>query len=287
MANPFQLQLSNASAAKGVSKALDYVLPILMHKQKLQHAKSLVSMKLRQDEDKLAQEALEAKDKLRLNTIQTRVKMMAEEAQAAAKGQDQAGYSRARTTQQGLMDKVTAETGAPPIDLGGVNVAPMEEAQEIYHRLPKIAAEAYKPTTREGMFADIESKERLKAKYAKPGAYKATTRPEMLADIEAKEKLKAKYENKKTSEYTPQQMVDDTRGFYSTAIRVLLDPDGFVKEGFEEEYNRLFQDMRNDMQLIGQNKRPKWLTGEKIIPPSKSARTKARYIYKDGKLVPK
>ena len=64
MANPFQLQLSNASAAQGISKALDYVLPVLMHKQKLQHAKSFVLMKLQQDEDKLAQEALEAKDKL-------------------------------------------------------------------------------------------------------------------------------------------------------------------------------------------------------------------------------
>ncbi len=66
-------------------------------------------------------------------------------------------------------------------------------------------------------------------------------------------------------DYTPQQLVDDTRGYYNLKMKTLLDEDGFVKEGMEDEYKALTDRLDADMQLINKGERPSWLTGPETI----------------------
>lgn len=132
MANPFQLNLSNKSVAQGVSKGLDYVLPILMHKQRLKSAKDLMSIKFQREDAKLAKEAIEAKDKMQITALQSQLKMRAESAQAAAKSGDTGTYQSSMGDVQSLSDKISRRLGIEPISYGGQNVAPAEESPEMF-----------------------------------------------------------------------------------------------------------------------------------------------------------
>lgn len=66
-------------------------------------------------------------------------------------------------------------------------------------------------------------------------------------------------------DYTPQQLVDDTRGYYSLKMKILLDEDGFIKEGMEGEYKALTDQLDADMRLINKGEKPSWLTGPEVI----------------------
>lgn len=66
-------------------------------------------------------------------------------------------------------------------------------------------------------------------------------------------------------DYTPQQLVDDTRGYYSLKMKILLDEDGFIKEGMEGEYQTLINQLNADMRLISKGKEPSWFTGPETI----------------------
>ncbi len=69
----------------------------------------------------------------------------------------------------------------------------------------------------------------------------------------------------KGKDYTSQQLVDDTRGYYSLKMKILLDEDGFIKEGMEGEYKALTDQLDADMRLINKGEKPSWLTGPEII----------------------
>ena len=178
MANPFQLQLSNASAAKGIGKALDYVLPVLMHKQKLQHAKSLVTLKFKQDEDKLAQEALEAKDKMQINAIKTQFDMISKDAQEAGKAGDTGAFQKSMGLKQGLSDKLAARQGIDPVSFGGQNIAPMEEALETFFPMPRQAPpKSIDAAILREAGGDARKAIALKQSMQKPGAIKPYVNP--------------------------------------------------------------------------------------------------------------
>ena len=67
--------------------------------------------------------------------------------------------------------------------------------------------------------------------------------------------------------YTPQQLVDDTRGYYQVKMKTMLDEDGFIKPGMESQYETLTNQLESDMATINQGKKPSWLTGKKQLTP--------------------
>ncbi len=87
-----------------------------------------------------------------------------------------------------------------------------------------------------------------------------------MADKKAIIDYRAEVESKsKRDDYTPQQLVDDTRGYYNLKMKTLLDEDGFVKEGMEDEYKALTDQLDADMQLINKGEKPSWLTGPETV----------------------
>jgi len=66
--------------------------------------------------------------------------------------------------------------------------------------------------------------------------------------------------------YGKEKMIDDTRGYYTVKQRVLLDEQGYVKPGMEDEYKRISEAMDKDMQLINAGEKPSWLTGKDALP---------------------
>ena len=95
--------------------------------------------------------------------------------------------------------------------------------------------------------------------------------------------------------YTPQQLVDDTRGYYSLKMKTLLDEDGYIKKGMEDEYRALTDQLDNDLKTIGKGKQPSWLTGGKndtspppgykLDPNGRKVNGKPAYISPDGKSI--
>ena len=62
------------------------------------------------------------------------------------------------------------------------------------------------------------------------------------------------------------KMIDDTRGFYGTKIRALVDENGFVKDGpagdpmrYQKQFNELSDQMQSDMAAISDGFKPSWL----------------------------
>lgn len=71
--------------------------------------------------------------------------------------------------------------------------------------------------------------------------------------------------------YSKSQKIDDTRGHYSFLTRSLLDEDGFVKEGMEDQYKNLTDQYEGDVKKIGKGEEPTWLVEEQqgieAVPP--------------------
>ena len=63
-------------------------------------------------------------------------------------------------------------------------------------------------------------------------------------------------------EYTVQQQIDDAVAFYNFKIRTLLDDFGDVKEGKEEEYDKLTDSLAKDQRAILADKKPSYLREE-------------------------
>jgi len=60
-------------------------------------------------------------------------------------------------------------------------------------------------------------------------------------------------------EYTVQQQIDDAVTFYKFKQRLLIDDTGFIKEGKEEEYDKLTESLAKDQRAILDGKKPSFL----------------------------
>ena len=90
------------------------------------------------------------------------------------------------------------------------------------------------------------------------------TSEKSLGRIEEEAAARARGGNKG---YTKQQLVDDTRGHYSFLTKSLLDEDGFIKEGMEEQYKTLTDKFETDIKTVGGGGQPSWLVGETQAEP--------------------
>ena len=107
--------------------------------------------------------------------------------------------------------------------------------------------------------------ETRKRKQAEVDAERKRTEALELMRERAKEARITAKEAAGRKDYTPQQLVDDTRGYYSLKMKILLDEDGFIKEGMEGEYKALTDQLDADMRLINKGEKPSWLTGPEVI----------------------
>jgi len=66
-------------------------------------------------------------------------------------------------------------------------------------------------------------------------------------------------------EYTVQQQIDDAVTFYKFKQRLLIDDTGFIKEGKEEEYDKLTESLAKDQRAILAGKKPSYLREEAMM----------------------
>jgi len=90
------------------------------------------------------------------------------------------------------------------------------------------------------------------------------TSEKSLSRIEEEAAARARGGNKG---YTKQQLVDDTRGHYSFLTKSLLDEDGFIKEGMEEQYKTLTNKFETDIKTVGSGGEPSWLVDKTQAAP--------------------
>ncbi|RJQ58945.1 MAG: hypothetical protein C4530_09995 [Desulfobacteraceae bacterium] len=64
--------------------------------------------------------------------------------------------------------------------------------------------------------------------------------------------------------YSPQQMIDDTRAYYDTLSRAMIDPEfKTVRSEYKSQYNQLIRFLNEDLARVSRGEKPLWMTGER------------------------